>query len=161
MRLVGKLGVLLFMLVLALAPAQVSAATVDEIGKQFICQCGCNAVLTNCTHSECMVRDSMLTGIKDMLSKGQGEAQITQAFVAQYGEQVLASPPKKGFNLTAWITPFAAIFAGGAAIYFAITKWVGRSSQNPEPTEVQEGEEKEYLARVEKELSDFSDGSFR
>jgi len=59
-----------------------------------------------------MSRDGMLTLIEQKLAKGESATGIVQFFVAQYGEQVLSAPTKKGFNLTAWITPFVAILAG-------------------------------------------------
>src|SRR3972149_2854362 len=76
---------------------------VDSISTQLICQCGCTAVLNNCTHLECHIRESMTAQIKLQLDQGMTSQQIIQSFVTQYGEQVLSSPPKRGFNLTAWL----------------------------------------------------------
>jgi len=107
----------------ALMPVTVNAQSAGEIAKEFICMCGCNAVLVNCTHQECSVRDSMLTAIKEKVAQGQSREQIIQSFVAQYGEQVLSSPPKRGFNLTAWITPFVVLLLGGLVIFYVVKKW--------------------------------------
>ena len=134
----------------------------EGVGNQLVCQCGCNATLPNCTHGECMVRDEMLTIIKDRLAQGQSEKAIVQFFVGRYGEQVLASPPKRGFNLVAWILPFAAIMAAGLAIYVAIRVWVNRGSElKPSTTTRNEEEDQEYLKRVEKELKDYAERGFR
>lgn len=146
---------------LSLSTLTVRAATVSEIGDQLICQCGCTLVLTNCTHGECVSRDGMLQLITQKLEQGQTQAQIIQSFVAQYGEQVLASPPKRGFNLTAWITPFVAILAGGVLIYVAIKKWVRRSEEPVEASAVSKEEEDLYRQRVEKELQQFEERGYR
>ncbi len=159
---VRKLGIFFILFFLFASPVMAESATVSGIAKQLICQCGCTLVLANCTHSECMSRDTMTTLIEQKLAQGQSEEQIIQSFVDQYGEQVLASPPKRGFNLTAWILPFAAILGGGGIIYMALKKWVwqGRQSATPAEAEVEEGDE-EYQSRLKKELEEFTERGFR
>jgi cytochrome c-type biogenesis protein CcmH/NrfF len=76
-----------------------ASAAVDDIAKELICQCGCYAVLNNCTHGECMVRDGMLKSIEQQLTDGGSKEQVIRTFVSQYGEAVLSIPVKKGFNL--------------------------------------------------------------
>ncbi len=162
MGLKGKLSIILLIVLLSLPSAKANAATVSDISKQLVCQCGCTMVLSNCSHAECMSREAMTTLIGQKLAQGQSEKQIIQSFVTQYGEQVLASPPKRGFNLVAWILPFAAILAGGAAIYIAIKKWVWQGRQSPTiaTTETDEKDE-EYQRRLEKELKEFTERGFR
>ncbi len=164
MSLKKKLFIILFLglVFLPVTPVMADSTTVSDISKKLICQCGCTLVLANCTHSECMSRDTMTTLIEQKLAQGQSEEQIIQFFVAQYGEQVLASPPKRGFNLVAWILPFAAILAGGGIVYLAIKKWLwqGRQSQVSVVPEAEEGDD-EYQRRLENELKEFTDRSFR
>jgi len=105
-----KLGMaaLLFVLVFV-SPVRAASATVGDISKELICQCGCSMVLSNCTHVECASREAMIALIEQNLAQDRTEEQIIQLFIAQYGEQELAAPPKRGFNLTAWGLPFVAI----------------------------------------------------
>ncbi|MDP2920612.1 MAG: cytochrome c-type biogenesis protein CcmH [Dehalococcoidia bacterium] len=133
--------------------------TVDEVATQLVCQCGCTSVLNNCTHAECTSRETMLGLVKQGIAQGQTADQIVQFFANQYGEKVLASPTKKGFNLTAWITPFAAIILGGIVVYLAIKKWL-RSGQHQE-SKVEVKPDDAYWYRVEKELKDFPEKGFR
>lgn len=109
-----------------------------------------------------MSRDTMTTLIEQKLAQGQSEEEIIQFFVAQYGEQVLASPPKRGFNLVAWVLPFAAILGGGGVIYIALKAWVrrGRQSQTSAIAEAEEGDE-EYRRQLEQELEEFTGRGFR
>jgi len=152
----------LVVLMYILLPLKASAATTAEIAKQLICQCGCYAVLSNCTHGECMVRDSMLKIIDQKLSEGQTAKQIIDTFVVDYGEQVLSAPTKQGFNLTAWILPFVAILAATVAIVFVIRAWVKRGKvEQPEIASASSGEEDEYSRRLDKELNEFTDRGFR
>ncbi len=156
------LGIALLFFLLSASPARAESATVSDISKQLICQCGCTMVLSNCSHTECASREAMTTLIGQKLAQGQSEEQIIQSFVAQYGEQVLASPPKRGFNLTAWVTPFAALLFGGGVIYIALREWV-RRGRRPQTNVMAEAEEsdREYQRRLEKELKEFTERGFR
>ena len=157
-----SLGIVLLIILFSVSPVSADSMTEGDIADELICQCGCTLVLSNCSHDECMVGDMMTIVIGQKLAEGQSGAQITQFFVDQYGEQVLASPPKKGFNLVAWLLPFAAILGGGGVIYVSVRKWVrkGGQSQISALGEAQEDDE-EYRRRLEKELDDFTEESFR
>ena len=161
MGLKGKLSIILLLIVLLVAsPARADSTTVGSISEQLICQCGCNMVLSNCSHAECMVRDTMTTLIEQKIAEGQSAEQIIQFFVTQYGEQVLAAPPKRGFNLVAWVLPYLAILGGGGVIYIALKKWAKRGKYSPVSIVAEEGDE-EYEHRVEKELEEFTERGFR
>ena len=157
---IRKLSIILFLFLLFASPVRADSHTVRDISKQLICQCGCTLVLHSCTHAECGAGVPMTALIKQKLAQGQSGEEIIQFFVAQYGEQVLASPPKRGFNLTVWVLPFVAILGGGGVVYMALKKWVwkGRQSTATAETEV---EEEEYQRRLEKELEEFTEEGFR
>ncbi len=162
MGLKKKFGIILLAVLFSASPARADSATVGSISEQLICQCGCNMVLSNCTHAECASREAMTALIEQKLAQGQSEVEIIQFFVAQYGEQVLASPSKRGFNLVAWVLPFAAILGGGVVIYIALRKWVwqGRQSLTIATTETEE-QDQEYQHRLKKELEEFTGRGFR
>lgn len=157
------LPAVLVLFVMLLFPLQTYAQTVSELAKQFICQCGCTAVLDNCTHAECSIREEMLNLVKQRVEQGKTEAEIVSFFVGRYGEKVLASPPKQGFNLTAWILPFAAIFAGAAIVYMVIKKWVwrGRTIEIDNTADDSVEMDETYKIRLEKELKEFESRGFR
>jgi len=97
---------------------------VDQVEGEIICQCGCTYTLEACASAMgCPVGDQMRVDIAAMEVQGMTKAQILDYYVGQYGETILAAPTKRGFNLTAWITPFAAIAAGGAVIYLLLQAW--------------------------------------
>ncbi len=150
----------LLLLLLFASPAKADSATVSDISRELICQCGCAMVLANCTHVECHSREAMTAFIEQEIAGGQSEPQIIQSFVDQYGEQVLASPPKRGFNLVAWVLPFVAILGGGGVVYIALRNWVRRGQRSQTDTMAEEGDE-EYQRRLEKELDEFTEGGFR
>ena len=43
--------------------------------------------------------------VREKLAEGWSREQILDLFVESYGEDVLASPPKSGFNLLVWVVP--------------------------------------------------------
>ena len=152
-------------ILVALLAAPVSAAgsvSVGSIGEKLVCQCGCNQTVTACPDSPCPSADPIKAVIGQKLARGESEAQIIQYFVAQYGEQVLVTPPKSGFNLVAWILPFVVLVVGGGIIYLALKRWVwqGKVQQVDVGTSIEEDDEK-YRRRLEKELKEFSEKGFR
>jgi cytochrome c-type biogenesis protein CcmH len=160
MRLRGKLSFILpLVALLFLFPSTASAQELTNISRQIICQCGCTLVLSNCTHHECSGREPMTAFINDQLAQGKSADQIVQLFVAQYGEQVLSSPPKRGFNLAAWVTPFMALLIGGVVISLGLKRWVRR--EPPARNDVAVEEDEGYRHRLEEELKEFDDRSFR
>ncbi len=156
-----KLFIVLFLMSLVLLPGTpvfAQEATVSDIAKELMCQCpNCVMVLSDC---DCGFQEEMIAEIEEQLALGKSQQEILDYFVAKYGEQVLASPPKRGFNLVVWILPFAAILGGGVVIYLAVRAWVRRGSQPPSVTKAEE-EEEEYQEQLEKELEEFSEGGFR
>lgn len=54
--------------------------------------------------------------LRQMVDKGMGHDEIVDAFVAEYGEWILAVPDKEGFNLFAWILPIVGMMAGGGGL---------------------------------------------
>ncbi len=103
-----------------------SALTLEEVANELVCQCGCELVLNSCNHSDCGVAIPMRETIKQKIDRGETLEQIISYYVSQYGEVVLSSPTKKGFNLTVWILPFVALAAGAGIITAVIIIWTKR-----------------------------------
>lgn len=135
-----------------------AALTSKDIEKELMCQCDCTMVVDVC---ECETANQIRARITEMIDQGQNKGQIIAYFVNQYGEKILSSPPKKGFNLVAWIVPFAAVAAGGTALFFILRAWArrGKSLKAPEefPTEQSAtvAETDDYRRRLEDELKKF------
>ena len=90
--------------------------------------------------------------VRDRLAAGWSREQILQYFVDRYGERVLAAPPKKGFNLVAWVVPIV-VGAGGVLLLAFVVRAMrraGRTRQDEGP--VSEHELEPYLSLVDREL---------
>ena len=58
--------------------------------------------------------------VREKLGDGWSREQILQFFVDRYGQGVLAEPPKRGFNLVAWVVPLAAVAAAVVLLGFVL-----------------------------------------
>ena len=63
-------------------------------------------------------------------SNGDTKSEIKTDLVRNYGEAILAAPPKHGFNLLAWVLPLAGI--GAAALILGVAAW-GWTRGRPDP----------------------------
>ncbi len=86
--------------------------------------------------------------VRDMVEQGKTREEIQAYFVSRYGEFVLLSPPKRGFNLLVWGLPFLAIVIGGGAVFVIARRW----SSQPKQTEPRV--DPAYTERVRRELHD-------
>lgn len=55
---------------------------------------------------------AMLDRVRDKVHGGETDQQIRDYFVQRYGEWILLSPPRHGFNWLVWLAPFALLAAG-------------------------------------------------
>lgn len=54
----------------------------------------------------------MRAQIRERVASGQTREEILAYFVAQFGEAVLAAPPKRGAGLALWLSPILALGVG-------------------------------------------------
>jgi cytochrome c-type biogenesis protein CcmH len=86
--------------------------------------------------------------VRELLQQGKTREEIQAYFVSRYGEFVLLSPPKRGFNLLVWGLPFVALAVGACGIYLLARRWTERR----EETEPQV--DPAYAERVRRELQE-------
>jgi cytochrome c-type biogenesis protein CcmH len=86
--------------------------------------------------------------VREQVQQGKSREEVQAYFVSRYGEYVLLSPPKRGFNLLVWGLPFLAIAAGGGVVYLVARGWTGRA-----PTD-RPAVDPAYAERVRRELND-------
>ena len=100
--------------VLALALAGVAAAseqhpTAAELESELICPV-CDSTLDT---SNAEIARRMKARIRERIEAGATKSEIKAEFVAEFGERVLATPPRSGFGLLAWVLP---LVGGGIAL---------------------------------------------
>ncbi|MGC9159458.1 MAG: cytochrome c-type biogenesis protein CcmH [Terracidiphilus sp.] len=98
-----------------------------DLGHRLMCTCGCAELLGECNHVGCTESTQENAELKAYLAEGLSDQQILNAFAAKYGTVVLAAPPSKGFDLVAWIAPFAVFAAGLLGTILLVRRWAGSS----------------------------------
>jgi cytochrome c-type biogenesis protein CcmH len=69
-----------------------------------------------------------LNELRAGLANGQSDKEILDSFVVKYGAIVLAAPTGQGFDLVAWIAPFAVFAAAMLGTILLVRRWtVGRT----------------------------------
>jgi cytochrome c-type biogenesis protein CcmH/NrfF len=71
-----------------------------------------------------------------LAASGNGPEQIIAAFVQEHGIEILMAPPRRGFNLIGYYTPYVLIFAAGVALLYAMSRWVRRGAAAPATVDV-------------------------
>ena len=119
MRLLAGLAVALALA----APAWASEAhpTLIDLEDEIMCPaCG-----TTLDQSSSEIARQMKAFISRRIAAGDTKAEIEARLVDEFGERVLASPPKRGFNLLAWVLPLAGILLAAAVLGAAVWRWRG------------------------------------
>ena len=138
--------------------ASAPTARLNTLSHHLMCQCGCSQLLGECDHVGCPDRDKELSELSAAIDSGLGDQQILDAFAAKYGMTVLAAPPTKGFDLVAWIAPFAVFAAALLGTILLIRRWGGLRGKKPA---VETGElvaldtaEQERMERIRRETGE-------
>jgi len=156
--------VVAFVLLISLIPfsayAQGSDPTdddVNEVARQLYCPVCENIPLDACGTTAC---EQWRGIIRDKLSEGWTADEIKTYFVNQYGDRVLAEPPRRGFNWVVYLVPAVIFVGGGFLFYRGFQQW-----RSPEQNRKDRKKEKATpkpsendISRVEEELRKRSQG---
>ena len=115
-----------------------ATARYDKLSHQFMCSCGCGQVLGECNHVGCPASPVQLAELKVDMTNGMGDKQIMDSFAAKYGATVLAAPTTSGFNLVAWVAPFAVFLAALLGTILLVRHWSVGKKQVAEPASTPE-----------------------
>jgi cytochrome c-type biogenesis protein CcmH len=113
------------------APALASEErpTLAELEPELICPT-CQSTLDQ---SDAPIARRMKAFIAARIAAGDTKSEIKAALVAQFGERVLAEPPKEGFTLLAWVLPLAGLGAAALAVGLLAWRWSRRSADASAP----------------------------
>jgi cytochrome c-type biogenesis protein CcmH len=103
-------------------PAAAGAVTVSEVAREVRCPT-CNTPLDV---SNSPAASDMKRYIAERIDRGWEKQRIIDGLVAEFGEGVLATPPKSGFDLIAWLVPGLAVLAGIVGIGLLAWTWSRR-----------------------------------
>ncbi len=111
-----------------------AASRFTDLNHRLMCTCSCAEILGECNHVGCTSSTQELDELRDGLTASKGDKEILDSFVVKYGAVVLAAPTKQGFDLVAWIAPFAVFAAAMLGTILLIRHWtVSRPQFEPQP----------------------------
>ena len=115
---------------LLLAPAAAASEqhpTLNELENEVMCPvCG-----TTLAQSDSPAAEQIKQFIRTAIARGDTKSEIKSDLVRNYGEAILAAPPKHGFNLLAWLLPLVGLAV--AAVVLAGAAWHWSRGRAPEP----------------------------
>ena len=108
----------------ALALAGAAAAseehpTASELESELVCPV-CETTLDT---SEAPIARRMKAFIRARIAAGDTKSEIKGKLVDQFGPTVLAVPPRKGFDLLAWLLPLAGLGLGVLVVGVLAWRW--------------------------------------
>ena len=107
----------------ALAVATSAAAADPPNAADLEAKLVCPVCETTLDQSNAPVAERMKLFIRERIAAGDSEREITDALVAEFGPGVVASPPKGGFGLLAWLLPLVGLAGGAVAVLVLVRTW--------------------------------------
>ncbi len=123
---------------------------VNAVARELYCPVCENIPLDVCPTTACAQWREL---IRLKLSQGQSKEQIKQYFVAQYGDRVLAEPPRTGLNWLAYGLPPVIFLVGVYLVYRGLRGVIARRHKPAQAAQTAPQTPADpYLAQVEEEL---------
>jgi cytochrome c-type biogenesis protein CcmH len=128
------------------AAAQQQRANLPDIEDEVMCTiCG-----TLLEESQSPQADRERALIRRLIAQGKTKQEIKDALVAQYGDQVLATPGTSGFDLFAWLVPGLGLLLGLVVIAL-VWRRTRRRGAGPSPPALS----REDSDRIDADLAKF------
>ncbi|MEM7333504.1 MAG: cytochrome c-type biogenesis protein [Chloroflexota bacterium] len=161
------IALLLVTAVTVQAQDSVTDDEVNDVAKGLYCPVCESTPLDVCPTQACADWREL---IREQLASGMTKQEIYNDFAFNYGDGVLAEPPRQGFSLILWLTPILAIGVGGV-IFFRLMQQFRSASPTPapvpvvikqaDPTPAQSNvalDIDDFVSRIETELQELSNG---
>jgi cytochrome c-type biogenesis protein CcmH len=113
----------------------------------------CPVCKTTLDQSSSPIATRMKEFIRARIAAGDSAAQIKAQLVDQFGPAVLAEPPKRGFDLLAWLLPLGGLAGGAVAVGALAWSWSRRRDGGAQA--VQPPLDAELERRLDDELGRF------
>ena len=137
--------------VVLLMGADTKDARFERLGGKIMCSCGCAQMLLKCNHVGCPNSDRMIRELHALTGTtggvpGAGDSskiaslkpidddeKVLQWFRETWGVSAVVEPATHGFELLAWIIPYAALAIGLLIVFGIILFWHLRRLPAPPP----------------------------
>ncbi len=101
----------------------------NDLSHRLMCTCGCAQLLGECNHVGCTESGRERNELSAAIASGATDQQILSSFAAKYGATALAAPRTHGFDLVAWVAPFAVFAAALLGTILLVRRWsIGKTA---------------------------------
>ena len=129
--------------------AAASRASLTDIEDEVMCPiCGTLLELSQSPQAD---RERVF--IRRLIARGDSKQQIKDALVAEYGQEVLATPAGSGFDLTAYLVPVVAFLIAGGAILIGVRRWRRQGREDDEGSRPGPGPSETDSERLDSDLA--------
>ena len=106
--------------------------------------------------SQVELAKQMRATVRERLEEGESEQEIKDFFVDRYGDNVLAAPPTRGFNILVWVVGALVlpIAAASLVLTLRVMRRRGETVSAPAQPKVDAEELETYLSKVDEEMLD-------
>lgn len=139
---------------LLLAAASAAFADAQPSPADLEAEIVCPTCKTTLDQSSSPIAARMKAFIRTRLAAGDSADEIKAKLVDQFGPAVLAEPPKRGFDLLAWLLPIGGLVAGALAVGALAWSWSRRRDEVGQDTVALDPD---VERRVDAELARFED----
>lgn len=98
-------------------------ARYETVGGKIMCMCGCDQMLLKCNHVGCPYSARMISQLKENLNKSSNDSDVLNFFRREWGVTSVVEPSRHGFELLAWVLPFAGLGTGMVLVVLVARKW--------------------------------------
>ena len=130
-----------------------SAAAGTPVQADLEAEIVCPTCKTTLDQSSSPIATRMKAYIRVRIAAGDSAAEIKAQFVEQFGPAVLAEPPKRGFDLLAWLLPLGALAVG--VVVVAALAWTWSRRRDGEGAAAESALDPDLERRVDEELARF------
>ena len=137
----------------------------NDLSHRLMCTCSCAEILGECNHVGCPNSTGELNELRAGIEGGKSDKEILDSFVVKYGAIVLAAPTAHGFDLVAWIAPFAVFAAALLGTILLVRRWALSSAGKAQAAKDGEAasddpETKTLREKIRRETDSGNDGGF-
>lgn len=158
LALIALVGAVWSYIWITMPPQQTLDQRVYEVAEQIKCPvCQDESVAS----SSASISEQMRLVIRQQLESGKSEQEVLAYFAAHYGDQILLTPPPRGFNLLAWLMPVAMLLAGLCLISFVTYDWrrqargqTGEIDDQRVEDSLEDAELEQFREQLERELAE-------
>ncbi len=142
---------LIFITFVPIMASSENKPTVDEIAGYLIAPC-CYRQTVQVHYSA--VAEQMKEEIRQMIEAGKTKDEIIDFYVGKYGEKVLAMPPRKGFDIFAYLMAPIFMVLSLAVMFIYLKKRLGpgKPAKGTVPSALMKSKDREIDQRLEREL---------